>query len=90
MTKAKALEVIVRAFPYSEQVCDIDLDSEPEAVRFSWRSHRFRLALGNLSVETTVPGGFLCGGDISILAEALIRRVAARISAEPSSGSQPA
>jgi len=71
MNKNEILNVVLATIPYPRQVCDIDLDAEDEAIRFTWRANRFRVDK-NLSVEE-VGHGVLMGSDIAILLRELLR-----------------
>jgi len=69
-TKELLLEAIYKCIPYSNQITQLSL-SEEEAIRFTWRSLRFRVSL-NGSVEE-VGESVLIGSDASILLSGLIR-----------------
>jgi hypothetical protein len=71
-TKGELIEAIMRAVPYPQHINAIDLDSEADAIRFTWRGDRFRVST-TLFVETS-DGHFLNGGNLSILMEQLIKR----------------
>jgi hypothetical protein len=70
VTNDELVERIVKRFPYPAQIREWDT-ARDGSVRFTWRGSRFRVS-DNLFVET-VEGAFLSGGDISILAQALLR-----------------
>jgi hypothetical protein len=67
----EALGRILAAIPHPDQVRDIDLGCEGEAVQFSWRGHRFRVPNSLFVVE--VEGGTLPRTDLAILLEALLK-----------------
>ena len=71
-TKSQLVEILIAAVPYPAQIKDLNLDAEPDAIRFKWRgnAYRFRPDLGVEEIE----GGFLSGSDIAILMEALLKR----------------
>lgn len=71
MSKERILEAVVSAMPYPSQIKDWDFSSESNAVRFTWRSSRFRVT-ETLGVEQ-VTAGMLCGSDIALLVEALLK-----------------
>jgi len=63
MKTSQLLELIMRTLPYPDQIRNLQI--EDEAVRFEWRSQRFRIST-TLLVET-VGNGVLIGDDISII-----------------------
>jgi len=63
--QSKIIEVLINALPYPNQIKDIDLISEKDSVRFTWRSARYRVNT-DLFVEE-VKGGCLAGSDAAIL-----------------------
>lgn len=65
MNKNVLLVLIIRAIPYPQQIEDIELEKDTEAVRFTWRGTRFRVGQ-NLMVEE-VKDGMLSGSDMAIL-----------------------
>ena len=72
MTKAELIEHIISGLPYGDQCRAWDLDSENNAVRFTWRGTRFRVSE---SGHTEIVGdGVLEGGNESILASVLIKQ----------------
>jgi hypothetical protein len=73
-TPAQILEVVLRAIPFPNQVRDLDLAREPDALRFTWRGTRFRVS-DTLHVEES-DGRFLSGSDLATLLGALLRRQA--------------
>jgi len=64
-SQAQIIELLINALPYPNQIKDIDLVSEEDAVRFTWRSSRYRVSL-DLFVEE-VNAGCLAGSDSAIL-----------------------
>jgi hypothetical protein len=72
MTSAELVERITQRFPYPAQIKDWDL-SRDNSVRFTWRGDRFRVS-DKLFVEE-VGDGILSGGNLSILARALLKGV---------------
>lgn len=71
-SKSKLVEIVIKALPYAEQMRGLDLDSESDAIRFGWRGHTFRVS-GDCRCEE-VDRSMLCGSDIAILLEALLKR----------------
>lgn len=71
MDNSKRLETVLKGLPYPNQMKDIDM-SEENAIRFTWRQVRFRVA-HDFNVEE-VEGRFLAGGNLSILLEALLKK----------------
>ena len=72
MTKDKLIGYVIKALPYTEHIEDWDTTREPSAIRFTWRSLRFRVTTG-LFVEE-VDDCFLAGSDPAILLEALLKK----------------
>ncbi len=77
-TKDKGIEIINNAFPYPNQISDWDTKTKVDAIYFTWRGNRFKLDLGYASVSES-DGHMLRGTDLSILAEALIKRAMIQI-----------
>lgn len=71
-SKEKLIELINNSIPYPNQVKNWDFSSEDKAVRFEWRSNKFRVDLDYCSVEE-VGDGVLMGSDISILLTQLLK-----------------
>jgi len=72
-SKEQALELVIKAIPYPEQVSDWDLSSETTAIYFTWRkTNRFRFNYPYMSVDE-VGNGVLIGSDISILLRKLLQ-----------------
>lgn len=69
-SQGKAIEYLINAMPYSNQMRDIDL-TRPEAVYFTWRSGRYKIELQTGSVDK-VEGMMLRGEDTAILIRRLI------------------
>ena len=76
MTKDEVVEVIIRALPYAEQISRLDTTSNDSAVRFTWRGTEFRVSTSGTFSTETVEGPMLVGGNMSILLQALLVRVA--------------
>jgi hypothetical protein len=70
MKPTQLLELIIRALPYPSQIRELEI--EENAVRFVWRSQRFRVST-SMRAET-VGNGVLIGDDASILLSSLIER----------------
>ncbi len=68
---AKALELVLQAVPYPHLIRDIDLHTQPDVLRFTWRGSRYRVG-EHLHVEE-VDGDVLIGSDLAILMERTIR-----------------
>lgn len=64
-TQAQIIELLINALPYPNQIKDIDMSSEAEAVRFTWRGIRYRVD-GKLNTDE-VDKGCLVGSDLAIL-----------------------
>ena len=71
-TKEKAVELINKVVPYSQQIKDWDFTTEENAIRFEWRSDVFRVDLTYCSVEE-VGDGILSGSNIAILLTHLLK-----------------
>lgn len=72
MTNAQVLNVVVVAIPQPTHIRDIDLDSEKDAIRFTWRNVRFRVT-HNFGVSEVVGNVLMHGSELSILLGALLR-----------------
>ena len=70
-TKEEAVELIIKSLPYPNQIHHWSFREE-EAIRFTWRSARYRLSLSGMIEEESKPSGFLKGSDKAILIEKLI------------------
>jgi hypothetical protein len=75
---AELLETVLKAVPYPHQISDIDVHTDPEVLRFSWRGTRYRVDSGKHCEE--VEGGCLVGSDKAILMRRLICVVGFQIS----------
>lgn len=74
MNKEKLLVRILARLPYSNQITNVDMSSELEAIRFTWRGTRFRVSGGmGLPYVEEVEGQMLSGSNISILLQGLLR-----------------
>lgn len=69
-SQGKAVEFLINALPYSNQIKDIDLSYDP-AVYFTWRSGRYKIELQTGSVDM-VEGQMLIGNDASMLIRRLL------------------
>ena len=65
-SQEKILGLIMKGLPYVDQIEDIDLAGEKGAVRFTWRSTRYRVSCYAGLVEV-VEGGMLAGNNEAIL-----------------------
>ena len=72
ITNDTLIGYVVKVIPYPDQIVDWDTTSELSAIRFTWRSSRFRVA-ANLSVEE-VDDCVLAGSNSAILLEALLKK----------------
>jgi hypothetical protein len=70
--KGKAVELVVTSLPYPAQIKDWDLESEADAIRFSWRGSRYRFSFTGAWMVEEIQGSMLAGTDQAILIEALI------------------
>lgn len=72
VSKGRLIELVYRALPYSEQITDLDIDSEPEAITFTWRSDTYRVDL-NMSVSEK-DDHFVRGTNQAILLERVLQQ----------------
>lgn len=74
MTKDQLLELVLRGLPYSNQIKNIDTQSESQAIRFDWRDTRYRVyTVGEYGLDVEEVGnGVLIGSDRAILMRALL------------------
>ena len=79
MTKSEAMLCLMR-IPYAEHISAVDLDIEPNAIRFNWRGDGFRLSLQNMMVEEVETPGILAGSNKAILMESIIKSCWIRLS----------
>lgn len=70
MKATDIIELIYNAMPYPRQIKDLEI--RDENVYFTWRSGRFRVEEGSLSV-TSLEDGILVGDNQSILIERLLK-----------------
>lgn len=75
MTKGELMSVIVNAIPYPNHISDIDLNSENDAIRFSWRGTRFRVT-DSLSVGEVVGDCLVVSNNLIMVFEELLKCVA--------------
>lgn len=71
MEKHKILELVLKRLPCSQQIEEIDLTSDHDAIRFTWRDDRLRISK-SLSVEQ-VKGSALCGSNLAKVIEQLLK-----------------
>lgn len=69
--QAEAIELIFKAFPYSNQIKEIE--AKDDHIRFTWRNNGFRLNFSPFMIEQA-RDGVLISDDISILAFELLKR----------------
>lgn len=77
MTKGKLLEAIMKGVPYPQHITDLDLESRPSAIQFTWRGDRFQVSItdaGVLGMVDQVEDGMLITNNLAILLEACLRR----------------
>lgn len=72
MKNNEILSIVRGALPYANQIKNIDVTSEEDAIRFDWRFNRFRVS-APLGVET-VKNGVLHGCDLSIVVEHILKQ----------------
>lgn len=74
MTKDQLLELVLRGLPYSNQIKNIDTQSESQAIRFDWRGTRYRIyTIGEYGLDVEEVGnGVLIGSDQAILMRSLL------------------
>jgi len=72
-TKEELLMAIMKCLPYPDQISDLDMTTEPEAIRLTWRKgHSFNIPLTGHVYERL--DGCLSGSDIAILFRELLKR----------------
>lgn len=74
MTHEKVLEKVIKKIPFPETISDIDITSEEDAVRFSWRGDLVRFRVTKTFSVEEVEDGFLGSNNLTIMLEALLRR----------------
>jgi hypothetical protein len=62
---SRTLELVLKAVPYPHLITDIDLHTQSDVLRFSWRGARYRVGL-HLDCEE-IQHGCLAGSDLAIL-----------------------
>lgn len=73
MTKnTETLELVIHALPYSNQIKNINMDGEEEAIRFDWRGNRYRVSTTSFNVEE-VGDGVLSSTSAAILMQKLLK-----------------
>lgn len=82
--KGELLQAIISSLPYANQMHSLDLDAEPNAIRFFWRSVALRVELSGHVEE--VCGRMLSGSDLAMVIQELIRTRQASDLPLPSSG----
>ena len=73
MKQEKAVEILFKAFPYPEQIVELDM-SEKGEIYFTWREERFKFSYTNMPFVWSVRGTMLHGDNISILAQELLTK----------------
>lgn len=72
-TKGKAMELLNKALPYSNQISNIDLDKD-DAIYFRWRHTDFKLDMNYGRIDE-VDGCLLIGSNVAMCMTELLRRV---------------
>lgn len=70
MTKDELILAVMASVPYANQIKELDTQSDPTAIRFTWRGNKFRVS-ETCDVEE-VGDMVLVGSDIAILMRSLI------------------
>jgi hypothetical protein len=71
MEKERAIELIYKSIPYSNQINELQLHNDH--LRFSWRGLKFRLCFHTGSIDE-IEDGTRVGSNVSILMEALLKQ----------------
>lgn len=72
MTKEEALEILITAIPYPEQIKNYDFSVDGR-ISFTWRSDRFAFDYDNISIDL-YEGGCLVTTNSCILMRELLKR----------------
>ena len=73
VNKGKLIAAILVGLPYSDQIRDIDLDNEPDAIRFIWRGTGLHVGeYGGMPRVSEIQPNVLVGSNFAILAEKCI------------------
>lgn len=72
MTKGDLIAIIVNALPNPQLMRDIDLDSESDAIRFTWEGHTFRITT-DLHIDQVEGNILATSTTITILMEKLLK-----------------
>lgn len=74
MNKSKAIEAVYLKMPFVSPITDLDITTEPSAIRFTWRSTRFRVSGDHPYRVDQVGDGVLIGSDMAILIRELLNK----------------
>lgn len=80
MKQGKLIEIVLAGIPYPEQIKNIDIDTESEAIRFTWRGVRYRVS-GSGFVEE-IGDGVLIGSDRAILMRHILQKTSGGVNYE--------
>jgi len=72
MENNEILNLVLAAMPYADQIRDVDMTSEENAIRFTWRHDRFRVD-GGLDVGT-VQNSCIHGCNLSIIMRTMLKQ----------------
>ena len=80
MTDKEYILTALHSIPYPYQVSNLDLNGEPDVIRFTWRGDVFRVSYRSsiISVEEC-KNGCLHGSNISILMKSLLTKEVSRL-----------
>ena len=72
--KGKLVMAVLTGLPYAEQIKDLDLDSEADAIRFTWRGIGLHVReYGDMPRVSEMQPGVLVGSAYAILAEQCVK-----------------
>jgi len=71
MKIGKIIELVYRAIPYSDQIRELEIDTN--AIYFIWRGAKYKVSSSLMIGE--IEGGMVIKSDKAILMEQLIKRV---------------
>lgn len=72
--KAKLILAVLTGLPYADQIKDLDITSDPDAIRFTWRDIGFHVReYGGMPRVSETQPGVLVGSAYAILVEQCLK-----------------
>lgn len=71
-SKSEAVQQLYKVLPYAKDMKELDINSEPDAISFKWRTQRFRISITYEYRVEELQNGLLISNNITVLLQALL------------------